>query len=198
MPPNLSADRQHEFREIYTLFDANNDGYLTEQEIADALEVLGRGITPRDRSQLLNKASAAVQGDLRYFFNQIDVNQSGTLSVQELTAHLRQTGQFSSETELAYLFNCIDRDGSGEIDFEEFGELMLRHRRLMANYEEFTTYFLPIHADGDDAISLKEMNLAMRSVGEAHLSEQESAQLKAQIQSLPLTWTRFIEMLLLT
>lgn len=146
---------------------------------------------------LFEQASPAIKGDLRYLFNRIDSDQSETLLTQELSAHLHQAGQVSSEDELAYLFACMDRDGNGSISFEEFGELMLRHRRLMANYTEFVTYFLPIDADGDDAISWNEMNAAMASVGESRLSQSELTCLSGREGNL-LTWNRFIEMLLIT
>lgn len=150
------------------------------------------------RFYLFAEAPTAIKGDLKYLFNRIDTDQNGTLSTQELSRHLRRSGQVSSEAELAYLFSCMDRDGNGTVDFEEFGELMLRHRRLMANYEKFVTYFLPIDANGDDAISLEEMNVAMASVGEARLSQAESAYLGQQAGNQPLTWNRFIELLLVT
>ena len=92
----------------------------------------------------------------------------------------------------------MDSDSSGTIDFEEFGELMLRHRRLMASYTDFVTYFLPIDANDDDAISLNEMNIAMASVGEPRLSSEESAYVTQQAEDQPLTWNHFIEMLLVT
>ncbi|MGB3203850.1 MAG: urea transporter [Crinalium sp.] len=114
---------------------------------------------------MLEQASESVKGDLRYIFDAIDGDRSGNLSTSELSKHLRASNQVTSEAELAYLFNCLDVDGSGAIDFEEFGELMLRHRRLMARYAEFRTYFLPIDMNGDNSISVDEMNLAMSSVG---------------------------------
>jgi len=86
---------------------------------------------------------------------------------------LHQAGKVLSEGELTYLFNCMDRDGSGAIDFEEFGELMLRHQRLMSRYTEFVTYFLPIDVHADDTISMQEMNTALRSLREPPLSEEE-------------------------
>ncbi|MDJ0704568.1 MAG: urea transporter [Leptolyngbyaceae cyanobacterium MO_188.B28] len=145
---------------------------------------------------LFDGASTAIKGDLRYIFNSIDTDQSGSLSTQELAAHLRDANKALSEDDLTYLFTCMDSDNNGVIDFEEFGELMLRHRRLMANYSEFVTYFLPIDANDDDVISLPEMNVAMASVGEPPLSEAESAFLVEQTKGRPLTWHRFIEMLL--
>ncbi len=147
---------------------------------------------------LFDQTSQQVKDALLYLFETIDTDQSGTLSTQELAVHLRQAGQVPSETELAYLMDCMDSDKNGTIDFEEFGELMLRHRRLMANYDEFVTYFLPIDADDDDAISLAEMNVAMASVGESRLLAEETAYLRTQMGERPLTWNRFIEMLLVT
>ena len=147
---------------------------------------------------LMDRASNRVKDHLQQLFNYIDRDRNHTISTQELSTHLRQEGQVTSETDLDYLFSRMDSDRNGTIDFEEFGELMLRHRRLMANYRQFATYFLPIDANGDDAISLEEMNVAMASVGEARLSEAESAYIDSQMQGQPLTWNRFIEMLLVT
>jgi Ca2+-binding EF-hand superfamily protein len=67
----------------------------------------------------------------------------------------------------------MDRDGSGAIDFEEFGELMLRHQRLMSRYTKFVNYFLIIDVDRDDIISIKEMNTALASLREPPLSDEE-------------------------
>ena len=44
-----------EFKRVFNLFDANGDGFLTRQEIEDALEVLGRSISRKDRHKLLQR-----------------------------------------------------------------------------------------------------------------------------------------------
>ena len=147
---------------------------------------------------LFEKASSSMKGNLRYLFDAIDTDRSGTLSTAELAAHLSAAGRVSSEAELAYLFTCMDADGSGEIDFEEFGELMLRHQRLMAQYGKFVTYFLPIDANGDDIINIEEMNVAMASVGETALTTDETTFMQQTTGGQPLTWSRFIEVLLVT
>ncbi|KYC39989.1 hypothetical protein WA1_28945 [Scytonema hofmannii PCC 7110] len=147
---------------------------------------------------LFEQASPEIKGNLRYIFDAIDRDRSGELSTHELAAHLQSAGKGFQEGELTYLFKSIDRDGSGEIDFEEFGELMLRHRRLMSRYTEFVTYFLPLDADEDEFISTKEMNTALASVGEPPLSNDEIAFLRDRTGGEPLTWNRFIEVLLVT
>ena len=172
--------------------------HVTKKIIAHFRLQLAGAIAGQRHCTLFDHASTATKGDLRYLFNSIDTDQSGTLSTQELASHLHRANQVSSDEELAYLFSCLDVDGNGSIDLEEFGELMLRHRRLMANYDAFVTYFLPIDANGDDAISLDEMNVAMTSVGERPLSGIESGYLKRQVGDKPMTWNRFIEMLLVT
>lgn len=50
---NVGKERLGEFDRVFNLFDANADGSLTRQEITEALEVLGKGISLSDRAQLL-------------------------------------------------------------------------------------------------------------------------------------------------
>lgn len=90
----------------------------------------------------------------------------------------------------------MDSALSSAIDFEEFGELMMRHRQLMTEYKHFVTYFLPIDADEDETISTKEMNVAMASVGEPPLTNDEITFLSDRSNGQSLTWNRFIELLL--
>ena len=92
----------------------------------------------------------------------------------------------------------MDLDGNGRIDFAEFGELMLRHKRLISKQDAFMTYFLPIDANKDDRISIEEMNSAMNSVGEAKLTREEINFLQQRTNSQSFTWNQFIELLLLT
>lgn len=173
--------------------------FLVAKEIVSSFRQQLRGaLGGQQRKILFEKASETTKGDLRYIFDAIDRDRSGFLSTQELAAHLDRAGKALSEGELTYLFKSMDRDGSGAIDFEEFGELMLRHQRLMSRYTEFLTYFLPIDIDEDDAISTKEMNTALASLSEPPLSQDEIRFLQEQTGGQPLTWNRFIEVLLVT
>ncbi|MFB8787777.1 MAG: urea transporter [Potamolinea sp.] len=171
---------------------------VAKETIASFRQQLRAALGGQQRKILFEQATPAIKGDLRYIFDAIDRDRSGFLSTQELATHLHQAGKAVSEGELTYLFKCMDRDGSGAIDFEEFGELMLRHQRLMSRYTEFVTYFLPIDVDADDSISMQEMNTALASLKEPPLSEDEITFLQDQTGGQPLTWNRFIEVLLLT
>lgn len=155
-------------------------------------------INGQGRNFLFDRASEATKGDLRYIFDAIDTDSSQELSTSELADYLQKTNQITDERELSYLFNCMDRDRNGKIDFEEFAELILRHRRLMSNYREFMTYFLPIDADKNDRLSIEEMNVAMKSVNEPKLTSEEISFLQQRTGDISFTWNRFIELLLLT
>ncbi len=94
------------------------------------------------------------------------------------------------------MFSSMDVDSSGEIDFEEFGELMLRHRYLMSRFEEFSTYFIPIDADKNGVLDIREMNVVLASVDESPFSEEEIAFLYQKTREKDFTWEKFIEVLL--
>lgn len=173
--------------------------YLAANEIISKFRrQLEAAMVGKRRNFWLEKASASIKGDLRYLFDAIDTNRNGEISPGELAMHLRQAGLGQFEGDLTYLFKCMDVDGSLSIDFEEFGELMLRHRCLMSKYTEFVTYFLPIDADQDDAISIDEIKVVMSSVGEPSLSADEVAFLQVRTSGQPMTWNQFIEVLLVT
>jgi len=137
----------------------------------------------------------AVTDELRRLFDAMDQDHDGELSTAEVTAHLARAGL--SDGAGAYLLDRLDADRSGRVSFEELGELILRHRRLMAHHDELFTYFLPIDADRDDVLEAVELNIAMRSVGEPPLTTDELAILARRTGGQPLTRNRFLELVLL-
>lgn len=171
---------------------------IAEEIIGNFRRQLEIAVNGEGHNFLFDRAHDGVKGDLRYIFDAIDIDRSQELSTAELASYLKQSERITSEDELNYLFSSMDRDHNGKIDFEEFGELMLRHRRLMARYDAFMTYFLPIDANKDDLISINEMNNAMNSVGEAKLTQSEIDFLQQRSNSQSFTWNQFIELLLLT
>ncbi|NEQ68928.1 MAG: arginase [Symploca sp. SIO2D2] len=134
----LPTKKVVEFEKIYSLFDANGDGCLTRQEVVDALELLGQGISPSDRTNLLNRVldgvvphdsfiqwmaqrqDLDVSSDLRQIFQLIDVDNSGRLSFEEFTQIVRCFYTDASDAEIDALVKKADLDGDGQIDFEEF------------------------------------------------------------------------------
>ncbi len=157
---------------------------------------LQEAIVEKTTFLLFQKASAELKGDLRYIFNAIDSDRNEKISLSELKTYLRLAHDTLLDTEINDLFNSIDLDNSGKIDFEEFGELILRHQRLTTNYNELVTYFIPIDDNEDGLIDSAEMNRVLQSVGEPPLFPQEIKFLKHKTGYESLTWHQFIDLLL--
>jgi calmodulin len=136
---NIVNERLAEFERVFNLFDANADGSLTRQEITEALEVLGKGISLSDRANLLSRIDQAgvvtrdsfiewmasredldIAADLRQIFDLIDTDNSGKLSIEELIQIVRCFNTAATNAEIEAAIKKADLDGDGEIDFEEF------------------------------------------------------------------------------
>ena len=171
--------------------------YLTAKEVISAFRrQLSEAMEGRYHQVLFDEAPQDVKGNLRYIFDAIDQDRSGSLSLAELRYHFQQAGHSIGDDELSFIFSSMDVDNSGEIDFDEFGELLLRHRRLMSKLDEFATYFIPIDKNGDGVLEPQEMNVVLASVDEPPLSQKELTFLQGRIRGKDLTWEKFLELLL--
>ena len=184
-PYSIACPEEHRFR------------YLTAKEaISGFRRQLQSAMQGQHHKVFFEQAPLEIKEDLRYIFNAIDRDQSGSLSLTEMSYHLQQSGHPMSDEELNFLFSSMDADNSGQIDFEEFGELLLRHRRLMSRLDEFATYFIPIDQDGNGVLEAEEMNVVLASVDEPPFSQEELAFLQGRIRGKELTWEKFLELLL--
>ncbi|NER02257.1 MAG: urea transporter, partial [Okeania sp. SIO3C4] len=171
--------------------------YLTAREAISAFRSqLHSAMQGQHHKVFFDRAPLELKNDLRYIFDAIDRDRSGSLSLQELSYHLQQAGHPMSDEELNFLFSSMDADSSGEIDFSEFGELLLRHRRLMSRLDEFATYFIPIDKNGNGVLEVEEMNVVLASVDEPPLSKDEVTFLQRRAGGKDLTWEIFLELLL--
>ncbi|NEP01355.1 MAG: urea transporter [Symploca sp. SIO2E9] len=184
-PYSIASPEEHRFR------------YLTAKDVISAFRNQLRGAMQGQHHKVFfDQAPQELKGDLRYIFDAIDQDDSGTLSLQELRYHFQQAKHPLSDDELNFAFASMDFDNSGEIDFEEFGELLLRHRRLMSRLDQFSNYFIPIDANEDGILTPQEMNVVLASVDEPPLSQDELAFLRQKIGGKDLTWEGFLELLL--
>ena len=135
----VDTHQTDEFRHIFNLFDTSGNGQLTKREIQDALEVLGAQITPDDARSLLGLVESEgtlgpdafvawmsgrkdfdIGQDLRWIFDLIDVDGSGTISRDEFAELARCLAKGKTPEEIAAAIGKIDRDGNGFVSFAEF------------------------------------------------------------------------------
>lgn len=75
---------------------------------------------PENRWKIQHKRS------LKNWFNQIDTDRSGDISIEELAEPLLSTGLAKSMFEVSNIVRQVDQDGSSGIDFNEFLVVMKR------------------------------------------------------------------------
>mmetsp|Transcript_2167 Transcript_2167/g.5058 ORF Transcript_2167/g.5058 Transcript_2167/m.5058 type:complete len:504 (-) Transcript_2167:745-2256(-) len=94
--------------------------------------------------------------NLRELFFQLDVDNDGTLTVEEITTGLAKAGLQDNQEQLSDLIKQIDSDGSGKIDYSEFLAATMDKRHYMkesACYAAFKVF----DRDGNGVIDKQEL-----------------------------------------
>lgn len=151
-PTKLDEEQMAELREIFSSFDRNNDGSLTQLELGSLLRSLG--LKPS-----LDQVEALIQ--------KADTNNNGLIEfsafVSMLAPELQPEKSPYSDEQLKQLFKMFDRDGNGFITAAELAQTMAKLGHALT-VEELTGMIKEADADGDGMISFDEFSQAITSV----------------------------------
>ncbi|KAJ2787017.1 hypothetical protein GGI15_001064 [Coemansia interrupta] len=144
----VSEERAAEFREAFSVFDTNGDGYITAEELGKAMRSLGYSPT---------------EINLRDMINEVDRDGNGKIDFSEfLTLMARQTKSANEEDELREAFKVFDKDGNGFISREELRNVMTTLGEKLTQ-EEVTEMIREADVDGDGQINYEEFVKMMTS-----------------------------------
>jgi calcium-dependent protein kinase len=104
---------------------------------------------------------------LRAIFQSIDVDQSGTITVQELCDALAAKGAALGAEEARALHRLLDLDASGSIEYSEFLAATLSQHQLEKE-ENLRAAFAVLDRNGDGVISREELQSTL-SVSRVHV-----------------------------
>ncbi|XP_008788593.1 calcium-dependent protein kinase 2-like [Phoenix dactylifera] len=104
-----------------------------------------------------------IQG-LKQMFKNMDTDNSGTITLEELKQGLCKQGTKLSEFELKQLMEAADADGNGTIDYEEFITATV-HMNRMDREELLYTAFQYFDKDGSGFITKEELEQALKEKG---------------------------------
>ncbi|KAG5720450.1 hypothetical protein E4T56_gene7114 [Termitomyces sp. T112] len=141
----LTPDQIAEFREIFALFDKDDDGTITQEELGIVMRKLGQ--TPTDN-------------DLRELIREVDTNNNGTIDFDEFLALMSHKFSVGDIDEVEAAFNVFDRDRNGFISTEEL-ELVLQSLNIKLTERELKRMMEEADLNGDGVISLDEFKKMM-------------------------------------
>lgn len=150
MSSSLDKGQIAQLREIFTTFDRNHDGSLTQLELGSLLRSLGLKPSQDQIEALIQKA---------------DTNNNGLIEFSEFAALVAPevvSESPYSEEELRAIFRVFDRDGNGYITAAELAHSMARLGHALT-VKELTGMIKEADTDGDGRISFPEFVKAISS-----------------------------------
>ncbi|WVY91276.1 hypothetical protein V8G54_036790 [Vigna mungo] len=110
-----------------------------------------------------NLSEEEIQG-LKAMFTNMDTDNSGTITYEELRAGLQRLGSKLTEAEVRQLMDAADVDGNGTIDYIEFITATM-HRYRLERDEHLYGAFQYFDKDGSGYITRDELETAMKENG---------------------------------
>ncbi|MED6209122.1 Calcium-dependent protein kinase 33 [Stylosanthes scabra] len=110
-----------------------------------------------------NLSEEEIQG-LKAMFTNIDTDNSGTITYEELRAGLQRLGSKLTEAEVRQLMDAADVDGNGSIDYIEFITATM-HRHRLERDEHLYKAFQYFDKDNSGFITRDELESAMKEYG---------------------------------
>ncbi|CAN0915636.1 Calcium-dependent protein kinase 9 [Linum grandiflorum] len=110
-----------------------------------------------------NLSKDEIQG-LKAMFANIDTDNSGTITNEELRSGLARLGSKLSEAEVKQLMDAADVDGNGTIDYIEFITATM-HRHRLERDEHLFKAFQYFDKDSSGFITKDELEMAMKEHG---------------------------------
>ncbi|XP_010269425.1 PREDICTED: calcium-dependent protein kinase 2-like isoform X2 [Nelumbo nucifera] len=101
---------------------------------------------------------------LKEMFKNMDTDNSGTITLEELKQGLSKQGTKLSEYEVKQLMEAADADGNGTIDYDEFITATM-HMNRMDREEHLYTAFQYFDKDNSGYITTVELDQALREFG---------------------------------
>lgn len=137
-----------EFRDLFNMFDKDNQGILTLTNLVQVMRSIGQTPTEADMIDLMREididnsgsidfyefvrvishemSPSERQEEIRYAFDLFDENQDGFLTIEELKSTMEKYFPNSiDDRQIRQMIELADRSGHGQISFDDFLQVAL-------------------------------------------------------------------------
>ncbi len=118
---------------------------------------------------------------LKKLFIEMDVDKSGTITVDELRLGLDQHGAHLAKSEVEALVDSLDLDGTHSLSYEEFLAATV-HMQKLESEENLLSAFAEFDSDGSGSITAEELTTKLLELGIKN-SRGEVAEIIAEVDS---------------
>jgi len=142
----LTEEAIKEFREAFSLFDKDNDGTITTEELGVVMRSMGLNPSEAELKQMICEVDADENGSIDFAefvtlmarkmsntnrdseimeaFKVFDRDGNGKISADELKSIMSSLGEKLSDEEIQQMIKEADTNGDGEIDYDEFVKML--------------------------------------------------------------------------
>ncbi|XP_057314709.1 neo-calmodulin-like isoform X2 [Hydractinia symbiolongicarpus] len=142
----ISPKSMDDLREAFTVFDKNSDGFISKQELSEAMENFGHMISNSELEEMINlvdkdgnglidfheflnlmDSNTLVQNidqEMESLFGMIDTNNDGFISEKELKAMMKGLGEKVRKKDIRKMIKEADMNKDGKISFCEFKRMV--------------------------------------------------------------------------
>jgi len=157
MADDHSAKHIEELREAFALFDKDNDGCITANEVRTVMRGLRLESTDQEISDMINNVDVDGNGtvdfneflammsrsncrrvesparkteeeELRQAFRIFDIDGNGYVDANELKITMFNLGENLSDKDIKQMLKLADKNKDGRIDYEEFIHMMYHNK----------------------------------------------------------------------
>jgi len=142
----LTEEQVAEFKEVFMLFDKDEDGSITLAELAVVMRSLGQRPT---------------ETELRNMVNDVDQNDNGMIEFNEFLQMMsKKMREGDSEDELKEAFKVFDKDNNGLISSTELRRVMTNLGEKLTE-EEVEDMIKEADMDGDGMVNYDEFAMIL-------------------------------------
>ncbi|CAD7922308.1 unnamed protein product [Amoebophrya sp. A25] len=144
----FTSDQIEEFKEAFALFDKDNSGTITADELGVIMKSLGKNPTDDELDAMIAEVDEDGSGEIEFpeflalmskklqaadsieemreAFLVFDRDKSGSVTAAELKHVMNNLGEIVTDDEVEEMIREADEDGDGELSFDDFLQFIRR------------------------------------------------------------------------